>query len=169
MPVSPAFSALDVKYALPAVTPPDVEPPPVLPRIAHGASRFAIALRSSPIHRFGLFAVEAIPPHERIIEYAGERISYREAARRSQQPIIYLLWVAPGRVIDGSVGGSGAEFANHSCAPNVAVEISDGHAWFVSRRAIAAGEELLLDYKMRSEERLACRCGSPQCRGYLNA
>lgn len=147
----------------------DFEPPPPSPRIAGGSARYALEIRPSAIHRFGMFAGETIPAGERVIEYAGERISYREAARRSQQPIIYLLWVAPGRVIDGSVGGSGAEFANHSCAPNVAVEISDGHAWFVSRRAIAAGEELLLDYKMRSEERLACRCGSPQCRGYLNA
>ena len=143
------------------------------PRIANGASRFAIEVRASPIHRFGVFTGEIIASGERIIEYTGERISYLEAARRSVQPIVYLFWVAPGRIIDGSTGGSGAEFVNHSCEPNLIVDIAEGRVYFVSAREIACGEELLLDYRLRADDHdappMPCRCGAPGCRGFLNA
>ena len=93
---------------------------PVEPRIDHTTTPFRLEARPSPIHRFGIFAAQTIPANVRVIEYTGERIGYREAERRRERPYLYLFWVAPGRLIDGAVGGSGAEFINHSCAPNAA-------------------------------------------------
>ncbi len=143
---------------------------PPNPQVAAGSTRFALAIRASPIHRYGVYAVEPIAAGERVIEYRGERISYWEAARRSGRALIYLFWAAPGRIIDGAVGGSGAEFINHSCEPNLVADIVDGHVYFASLRNIAAGEELLLDYKVQGhDEAIPCRCGAPSCRGYLNA
>lgn len=132
-------------------------------------ARFALESRSSPIHRFGIFAAETIPGGALVIEYTGERISYREAARRRVRPNLYLFWVTPGQLIDGAIGGSGAEFINHSCEPNLETDIRDGRVYFVSLRDIAAGEELLLDYKVRGDiEPIPCHCGAPSCRGFLN-
>ena len=142
----------------------------VEPRIDHAATPFRLEARPSPIHRFGIFATHAIPANVRVIEYTGERIGYREADRRRERPYLYLFWVAPGRLIDGAVGGSGAEFINHSCAPNVVVDIIEGRVFFVSLREIAAGEELLLDYRVGGDTpAMPCRCGAANCRGFLNA
>ncbi len=144
--------------------------PNAVPQIAHNTTRFALESRASHIHRFGIFTTEHIAAGERVIEYTGERISYREGARRRVRPHLYLFWINPGQLLDGAVGGSGAEFINHSCTPNVAPDVRDGRVFFVSLRDIAAGDELLLDYKVHGDTPLIpCRCGSAQCRGYLNA
>ena len=143
---------------------------PVEPRIDITATPFRLEARPSPIHRFGIFAVQMIPRSVRVIEYTGERIGYRESERRRERAYLYLLWVAPGRLIDGAVGGSGAEFINHSCAPNVVVDIIEGRVFFVSLREIAVGEELLLDYRVGGDApAMPCRCGATNCRGFLNA
>ena len=143
---------------------------PVQPRIDNTATSFRLEARPSPIHRFGIFAKQVIPANVRVIEYSGERIGYREAERRRERPYLYLFWVAPGRLIDGAVGGSGAEFINHSCAPNVVVDIIEGRVFFVSLREITAGEELLLDYRVGGDApAMPCRCGAANCRGFLNA
>ena len=143
---------------------------PVEPRIDHTATPFQLEARPSPIHRFGIFAAQTIPANVRVIEYTGERIGYREAERRRERAYLYLFWVAPGRLIDGAVGGSGAEFINHSCAPNVVVDITEGRVFFVSLREIAVGEELLLDYRVGGgAPAMPCRCGAANCRGFLNA
>ena len=143
---------------------------PVEPRIDHTATPFQLEARPSPIHRFGIFAAQTIPANVRIIEYTGKRIGYREAERRRERPYLYLLWVAPGRLIDGAVGGSGAELINHSCAPNVVVDVTEGRVFFVSLREITTGEELLLDYRVGGDAPpIPCRCGAASCRGFLNA
>ena len=143
------------------------------PKIDKTATAFQLEARPSPIHRFGVFSAQAIPAHVRVIEYTGERIGYREAERRRERPYLYLFWVAPGRLIDGAVDGSGAEFINHCCSPNVAVDITEGRVFFVSLREIAADEELLLDYRVRADDSdvppMPCRCGAASCRGFLNA
>ena len=140
------------------------------PHIDNAATAFQLDARPSPIHRFGIFAAQAIPANVRVIEYTGERIGYREAERRRERPYLYLFWVAPGRLIDGAVGGSGAEFINHSCAPNLVVDIAEGRVFFVSLREIATSEELLLDYRVGGDAPpMPCRCGAASCRGFLNA
>ena len=146
---------------------------PAEPRIDNAATAFQLEAKASPIHRFGIFAAQAIPASIRVIEYTGERRGYREAERRRERPYLYLFWVAPGRLIDGAVGGSGAEFINHSCAPNLVVDIAEGRVFFISLREIDIGEELLLDYRVRADKSdappMPCRCGAASCRGFLNA
>jgi hypothetical protein len=144
--------------------------PHVEPVLDASACFFALEVRHSPIHRFGIFAAEPIAANQRVIEYTGELISYLEGTRRRVRPHLYLFWINPGLLLDGAIGGSGAEFVNHSCEPNVRADVVDGRVYFVSLRDIAAGEELLLDYKVHGDAPLmVCRCGSTNCRGYLNA
>ena len=70
---------------------------------------------------------------------------------------------------DGSIGGGGAEFINHGCAPNLVARFDHGRVFLLSVRAIAKGEELLFDYRVRGDiDPIPCRCGAPECRGFLN-
>ena len=71
--------------------------------------------------------------------------------------------------VDGAVGGSGAEFINHSCNPNVYSKIFKGHILYVSLREIKSGEELTIDYRFEPHvEKVPCKCGAPNCRGTIN-
>jgi uncharacterized protein len=126
-------------------------------------------LRQSPIHRYGVYAAEEIPPHRKVIEYTGERISRRETRRRGLGPETYLFTLDNYWTIDGSVGGSGAEYINHSCEPNLRATIVRGHILYFSKRKIPAGEELTVDYRFpRTIEDVPCRCGASKCRGTIN-
>ncbi len=143
--------------------------PDAIPCIDDRNCRFALDARPSPIHRWGVFARGPIPARRRVIEYTGERIGLAEARRRSLRMHLYLFWIAPDRAIDGAIGGSGAEFINHGCEPNLVARLSRGRIHLVSLRRIAPGEELLYDYKVTGAAPLMpCHCGAPGCRGQLN-
>jgi SET domain-containing protein len=144
-------------------------------RIA-AASPFRLCVRRSGIHRLGVFAGRVIPPRVKVIEYAGERISRREARRRylviwkrHKGAFNYLARLNRYRVIDGAVGGNGSELINHSCDPNIGFHRKHGKLWFLSLRRIRKGEELTLDYRFpRKAAKVPCHCGSPRCRGTIN-
>ncbi len=105
-----------------------------------------------------------------MIEYTGERVSPQQAARRSLRSQLYLFYLSPTQQIDGAVGGSGAEYINHSCEPNLRAAVSRRRLYLLSLRPIETGEELLLDYRINSDgPRLSCHCGAASCRGYLNS
>lgn len=144
--------------------------PDARPVLDPTTNRYALRYGPSTIHRWGIFATEDIPERRRVIEYTGERITRKEAFRRALRPQLYLFYVSPTRLIDGAIGGSGAEYINHSCEPNLRAKVSRGRLYLLSLRPIEAGEELLLDYKVSSDgPRLPCHCGAASCRGYLNA
>ena len=149
----------------------EVRDPAVLARavIRPEHARFALDVRPSRIHRFGVFAREAIPAGARIIDYTGERIGRREARRRWNNDRMYLLRLDDRWRLDGSVNGSGAELVNHSCEPNCRLRVRDGAAWIESVKALRDGEELLVDYEISKEsERIDCHCGAATCRGTIN-
>jgi len=142
--------------------------PDRVPELRPRDMRFALRYKRSKIHRWGIFADEDIPARRRVIEYTGERISATEVTRRSLRPNAYSFWISDRWAIDGAIGGSGAEFINNSCDPNLVARLSKGHIWLVSRRPIAKGEELTFDYRLSGEQILPCRCGAKNCRRYLN-
>jgi tetratricopeptide (TPR) repeat protein len=130
---------------------------------------FRMVVRPSPIHRLGVFADEPIPPHRKVIEYTGERISRRESKRRWNPKRSYLFLLDSYWTIDGAIGGSGAEYINHSCAPNLKTRMLRGHILYFSTRRIEKGEELTVDYKYAADiTRMPCSCGAPTCRGTMN-
>jgi uncharacterized protein len=140
------------------------------PHIDPAYACFRLRLARSRIHRWGIYAGEFIPAGKKVIEYTGERISRRETKRRADlAEFTYLFTLDPYWTLDGSVGGSGAEYINHSCDPNLVARIVKGHILYMSRRDIRRGEELTVDYHFdKKVEKVICRCGAEECRGTIN-
>lgn len=62
------------------------------------------------------------------------------------------------------------DFANHSCDPNCAVEVSPPLILLVALRDIGAGEEVTYDYAatMHGDAwEMKCNCGASGCRGTI--
>jgi uncharacterized protein len=138
------------------------------------------AVRRSGIHGKGMFAVQAIAAGERIIEYKGERISWKEALRRhphdpAHPNHTFYFALDEGGVIDGKVNGNSARWINHSCAPNCDAEETDGRVFISALRDIEPGEELYYDYGLVIDEPITkalkrdyvCHCGAEACRGTM--
>ena len=130
---------------------------------------FDLDFKPSPIHRWGIFAAENIPSRRRVIEYTGQKIDVQEVWRRRVRQHLYIFQLNQNWAIDGAIGGSGAEFINHSCHPNLVTRITGGQIHFVSSRRITADEELTLDYNLgNGGTDLPCSCGAEKCRGSIN-
>ena len=133
------------------------------------AAVYRIKVRNSAIHGRGVFAAESIPANRKVIEYTGERISAKQAEKRGYGHCTYYFSLDRYWVLDGSVGGSGAEYINHSCAPNLVTRFMRGHILYMSRRKILSGEELTVDYHFsRHEETVPCHCKAKNCRRTIN-
>ncbi|MDR5646762.1 SET domain-containing protein [Burkholderia cenocepacia] len=140
-----------------------------------------VVVRRSSVHGRGVFALMALEPGERILEYRGELIAWQAAIRQHRKRGVsghtYFFGLSDGRVIDGGQRGNSARWLNHSCDANCeAVEIDD-RVFIHASAAIAPGEELFLDYQLTVEDladeeaRLSyvCRCGAQGCRGTMLA
>jgi SET domain-containing protein len=125
-----------------------------------------IEKRRSGIHGWGVFAIESIPKNKRIIEYAGEKISARESARREARYLkrghIWCFKLNSRWVRDAAVGGNVARYINHSCRPNCYVHIVGDVIWIRAARTIRKGEEITYDYATDGAKIIPCRC-SPGC------
>jgi len=141
----------------------------------------AYEVRKSLVHGNGVFATRRIAADARILEYKGERTSWKNALRREahdpDNPYhTFFFSLDDGRVIDGGVQGNAARWINHSCDPNCeASEDDDGRVFIHALRDIEAGEELNYDYGLVVDERrtaalkraYGCRCGASDCRGTM--
>ena len=117
----------------------------------------------------GLFATEAIKKGAFIAEYKGRRVTNAEADELETRGSRYMYELNSYWTLDGSLGGSGAEFINHSCEPNLETRILRGHILYFSLRRIRRGEELTVDYNFDAKvERVQCICGAGSCRGTIN-
>ncbi len=143
---------------------------PETPRINPDFCSFKLTLAQSKIHRWGIYAAEDIPRSRKIIEYTGEKINRRETKKRSnEREFNYLFTLNSYWTVDGSVGGSGAEFINHSCEPNCDARIVRDHIIYFAKRDIRKGEELTVDYNFGEDEEITvCKCGAAGCRGTIN-
>ena len=141
-----------------------------------------IQVRRSGIHGKGVFAVAPILEGERIIEYTGKVITWKQAQRAHPHDPddpnhTFFFHIDDRRVIDGNDHGNSAKWINHSCGPNCEADEVDGRVFIQALRDIAPGEELNYDYGLILEGRMTekvkklfpCRCGTPQCRGTLLA
>jgi SET domain-containing protein len=140
--------------------------------------RFSV--RGSAIHGRGVFALQSIGKGARVIEYAGERISHRQADRRypsgrEWSPHTMLFTVDRKTVIDGTRKGNSARWINHSCNPNCEALDDEGRIYIEAIRNIRSGEELTYDYNLRLDDphtpaaksEHPCHCGAQGCRGTL--
>lgn len=138
-----------------------------------------VALQSSSIHSYGLFATDNIDPDENIIEYVGEVVRSTIADRREKLFTLkygvncssYFFRLDDLWIIDASKKGNLSRFINHSCEANSkakVIEDPNGKEWeayqkgvkeekrmkrliMFAGRSIAKGEEITYDYKFPIE------------------
>lgn len=133
----------------------------------------------SPIHDWGLYAMEKISRGEMVIEYVGEVIRAQVADKREQtyerQGIgsSYLFRIDEELVVDATKKGNLGRLINHSCDPNCTAKIItiNGEKKIViyAKQDIEYGDEITYDYHFPFEQdKIPCLCGSAKCRGYLN-
>jgi hypothetical protein len=141
-----------------------------------------VQVRRSGVHGKGVFALQPIRAGETVIEYTGERITWKEALRRhphdpAQPNHTFYFHIDDQHVIDANVGGNASRWINHACDTNCEADEQDGRVFIKALRDIAPGEELFYDYGLVIDERLTprlkkeypCHCGSRRCRGTLLA
>lgn len=131
--------------------------------------KFAVEVRASRIDGQGAFAAEAIPARRKIGEIRGESVSVEEARiRATRSARIMIVELSPRRAIDFTGSADPMRYTNHSCAPNARLDIRNGRVEFYALRAIAAGEEITVNYgETHHQGQLRCRCGAPGCSGRL--
>jgi uncharacterized protein len=124
------------------------------------------AVKPSPIHGKGLFAIEPIRSGE-IVCVKGGHIFHRSRLQTvaamlgpAEIQIGEDLFIGPLSL--GERDGS-MIFSNHSCDPNIGVR---GQIVFVAMRDVHAGEELTHDWAMTDDDtyEIECRCNAPACR-----
>ncbi|CAL5090627.1 unnamed protein product [Urochloa decumbens] len=142
--------------------------------------RKRLTFGKSRIHGFGVFAKVAHKAGDMMIEYIGEIVrppisDIRE--RRIYNSLVgagtYMFRIDDERVVDATRAGSIAHLINHSCEPNcysrAITVLGDEHIIIFAKRDIDPWEELTYDYRFfSSDQRLACYCGFPKCRGVVN-
>lgn len=139
-----------------------------------------IEVRRSRVHGLGAFAKSELPAGADLGVYKGRRYSLKQVMRMAWNPsLTYLFELSDGTYIDGSRGGNGTRHFNHACDPNCEAfeeTLPDGALTirFRTTTAVAAGEELFLDYQLGVAEDIdpaqyLCRCGTRACRGTLVA
>ena len=129
-----------------------------------------LVIRKSKINGKGCFATRTFPRGKKIAEYTGERISDLEAQKRARTRRHLRICDIDGRwSLDGSYGGNGTHYINHSCEPNAYMRIVYGHVLFFARRDILPGEEITVDYEQTLlPDSKRCHCGAGNCRGTIN-
>jgi SET domain-containing protein len=136
--------------------------------IRHESAHFRLRIGRSRIHRYGVFALEDIPQGHEVIEYTGKKLSLDQAALLKPPHDDYLVGPFHGYRVNGSVGGSGAQFINHSCNPNLTWQRRKSRLFFHSRKAIRAGQELTMYFSHPIKaRRVPCVCGARNCRKIL--
>src|SRR5467141_1041669 len=125
-----------------------------------------LSIQKSAINGKGCFATLRFQHRRKIAEYAGERIPDREARRRARRAKLRICDLDGKWSLDGSRGGNGTHYINHSCEPNAYMKTIHGHVLFFALRDIQPAEEITIDYESTlHSDRKRCRCGAASCRG----
>jgi SET domain-containing protein len=135
-----------------------------MPKLSYISPKAAV--KESPIHGKGLFAVEPFDEGEVVCVKGGyifDRAALRSMPawfRAAEIQIAEDLFIGP--LAEAEREGS-MIFSNHSCDPNIGVR---GQIVFVALRRIEAGEELTHDWATTDDDdyELECRCGANFCR-----
>lgn len=128
-----------------------------------------LEIKPSPIEGRGCFARVHLPRGKKIAEYTGERISNAEANRRAGRRRLRICDIDGHWSLDGSKGGNGTHYINHSCEPNSYMKSVYKHILVVALRDIAPGEEITIDYHSTlHSDKKRCTCGAPSCRRTIN-
>jgi uncharacterized protein len=132
-----------------------------------------VELRDSAIEGRGLFARLALGKGVTVVRLGGRVVGTDElqaliVASDADPDAPYVDTVTVAADLHLVLPpGTAVHFGNHSCDPNL---WHDDALTIVTRAAVAAGDELTVDYATQTgvpEWRMDCRCGSPLCRGVV--
>ena len=125
-----------------------------------------MSVKKSSLHGLGCFATVRFLKGNCIAEYAGEKISRKEAMRRMKRPDGKRISELEAEwYIDGSVDGNQTQYINHSCDPNADAFVNGGSLFIFALREIAPGEEITVDYLNSFEgDQSVCQCRMASCR-----
>jgi len=130
----------------------------------------AIERRKSPLHGWGVFALERITKNTRVIYYSGQLVPSKESHDREAAYLeggcIWCFELSTRWAVDANFGGNVARFINHACKPNCYSQIIDGIIWIRAARTIEAGEELTYHYNTGGTAEIPCQC-RPGCTGVI--
>ena len=128
-----------------------------------------LSIRKSKINGKGCFATISFRRRRKIAEYTGELIPDLEAQRRGGRAKLRICDIDGRWSLDGSRGGNGTHYINHSCEPNAYMKTIYGHVLFFALRDIRPGEEITVDYEdTLHQDSKRCYCGAKSCRGTIN-
>jgi SET domain-containing protein len=124
------------------------------------------AVRPSPIHGKGLFAIAPIADSEVVCVKGGHNFNRSDLCSISEKlgpaeiQLADDLFIGP--ITEEERDGSMVS-GNHSCDPNIGVQ---GQIVVVAMRDIAAGEELTHDWTMTDNDsyEMECHCDTANCR-----
>ncbi len=139
-------------------------------------------VRESGVHGKGVYAIRPIKAGDRVLEYKGRIITWRQAQDihphdPSQPNHTFYFHLDDGHVIDAKQDGNSARWINHACDPNLEAGQDGNRVFLKALRDIDIGEELFYDYGLMIEGRktakikkeYACLCGASGCRGTMLA
>ncbi|CAM4663654.1 histone-lysine N-methyltransferase NSD2 isoform X1 [Lepidochelys kempii] len=128
---------------------------------------------------WGLVAKRDIKKGEFVNEYVGELIDEEECrarikyAHENDITHFYMLTIDKDRIIDAGPKGNYSRFMNHSCQPNCETlkwtVNGDTRVGLFAVCDIPAGTELTFNYNLDclGNEKTVCKCGAPNCSGFL--
>lgn len=131
-----------------------------------------VLFKDSPIEGRGVFARRAFEPGEVITAYAPkQRRLPAESAEADAAADSKLTLLSEGSwVIVPDTSVPGGWLCNHSCRPNATI-YSDGAGRIQCLRPITPGQEVTIFYGWVTQNepmRDPCRCGTADCRGFIN-
>src|SRR2546422_10513313 len=128
-----------------------------------------LSIKESAIQGRGCFSVAHFKGRRKIAEYTGEKIRNAEANRRATRRRLRICAINERWSLDGSRGGNGTHYINHSCEPNAYMKTIHGHILFFALRDIRPGEEITIDYENTLHpDSKRCLCAAVTCRGKIN-
>ena len=128
-----------------------------------------LVFKKSKIHNMGGYAKCDIRKGTRIIEYIGQAITKKKAAKELQDGNGYVFTINKFFDIDGSVRWNPARYINHGCDANAESDVIEDRVWILATRTIRKGEEVLYNYNYDLVDAFdnPCRCGAENCVGYI--
>jgi hypothetical protein len=129
---------------------------------------FPLEVRTSRINGRGLFACAKLPGRRKLGEINGTVVKLPGAWKQVEKSDkIYLIELNPSQALECSSGNS-FRFLNHSCAANCYMRIIRNRVEIYTRRPVAAGTELTVDYGITPHAGgMRCGCGAANCKGRL--
>jgi len=156
-------------------------------RVVQLGIQISLQLFKSKNKGWGLMTLEELKKGQFVCEYVGEIINLVEAKKRQCEydkvGLNYLMVIrefSGNRIlrtnIDSTFRSNVAKFINHSCDPNLELQLVRiqsllPRVGLFTKKEISANTELTFDYGSIEEENIGskypCHCGSYNCKKFL--